>query len=209
MLDCGRMEHYVLFNVVTVRYVRFWLHWEAAEMQEIHRYPTQEKQHFSGKGIRQSVRRLFRETVRKQEHPCVGEYSSKPLISHWDKSVCFTFSRATEDIANTEMLHKERWERTSSLINFSIKLLRSHIWLLKRGAQLGPRCVCGNANAQWWGFPVKTAPLGCWQRYQEKDKDYTGQIGQIGLEKKVFRIKSAQLLTMESAISSDFSACSA
>lgn len=104
--------------------------------------PPKKKQHFSGKGIRQSVRRLFRETVRKQEHPCVGEYSSKPLISHWDKSVCFTFSRATEDIANTEMLHKERRERTSSLINFSIKLLRSHIWLLKRGAQLGPRCVC-------------------------------------------------------------------
>lgn len=43
-------------------------------------------------------------------------------------------------------------------------------------------------------------------RYEEKEN--TGQMMLIpGL--KVFRIKSAQLLTMESAISSDFSVCSA
>lgn len=155
---------------------------------------------------------ILRNSVRKQESSfsVLGSIlASFRLVIQ--TRVCFAFSRAIEDITTIEMLYKGRESRDNflGLINFCIKPLSSHIWFLQRGAQLGPRCVyvcvSGNANAQWWGFPDKTAPQGRWQRYEEKDRlnwpnnADSWQKGLCGLF-NTLELNQHSLLTTESAI---------
>ncbi len=99
---------------------------------------------------------ILRNSVRKQESSfsVLGSILASFRLVIQNR-VCFTFSRAIEDITTIEMLYKGRESRDNfflGLINFCIKHLSSHIWFLQRGEQLGPRCVyecvSGNANAQ-------------------------------------------------------------
>lgn len=133
--------------------------------------------------------------------------------------MCFTFSRAIEDITTTEMLYKGRETRENfflGLINFCIKPLSSHIWFLQRGAQLGPRCMCVRVVILMHSdgdFLIKQLHWDADRDTQRKrlhspNNADSWQKGLCGLF-NTLELNQHSLLTTELAISSDFSAWSA
>lgn len=100
--------------------------------------PAKNQQYFGGKGYdRVSQETILRNSVRKQERSISV---LKSIIARLviQTTVCFAFSRATEDITTKYYISGKNFFR--GLNHFCISP-SVHIWLLQREAQLGPRCV--------------------------------------------------------------------